>query len=501
MVRIDNLTMSEAASKSPESGEGTGSETPASSGAPAESKASGGGSGSGGGGGSASASSETSFLGAAGRTRRVAQKLAAANESSKQLDQYESYRLQVYEDIFSGSLRSFWNNITSHMDSSQNYIDQYVTFFKQFISAELAVVRQLKANVAKAFPSSSSRNNKGALTGVGCITEEFISLQNATVAHKERYVASLQTDVVKAFGTMKSEHKTYCSQAKTKASKLEQVIDSANVTVKKSFKQYMKVYQTNSAQGVTVQATEKDTWLVESVYCKNAQKFIAACSEYRRAMSEMYISYQKSEVNRLQTLKSVLQKYARLNQGNLLAQANSQELTVFNAAVEQMDHQKEVVLQLKKAQDDGNDTAKQKSAESLGKTSQITGDMAVKVPKPFQSKLILKQSTVSIKAGLFQNWKKYHAVATLEDHFYLFEMPAKGGKDEIASSMNHTMMFSIDRCSVGSKSKDALTFELLETTKGFLGITSTRKQTFLVDNAADLNAWTAILNVYSTQSG
>ncbi len=475
----------------PETEETTGSDVPSSSESPTESKPSE---------GSKVVSSESSFLGAAGRTRRVAQKIAAANESSKQLDQYETYRLQVYEDIFCGSLRIFWNNITSHMDSSQKFMEQYINFFKQIISAELTLIRQLKASISKSFPSSSQNRGKGALTGLGCITDEFVSLQKTAVAHKERLVASLQTDVLKAFSSIMSDYKKKCSQTKAKATKLEGVIDSANVTVKKSFKQYMKVYQMNSAQGVSVQATEKDTWLEESIYCKNAKKFITACSEYRRTMSEMYISYQKSEVDRMQKLKNLLQKYARLKQGNLLAQANAQEMTVFTAAVDQLDHEKEVILQLKKAQDDGNDNSKKKNSESLMKTSQVTGDMTVKAPKPFQSKLILQQSTISIKAGLFQNWKKYHAIVTLEDHFYLFEITTKGGKEELSLSLNPSMTFSIDRCSISNTNKDALTFELVETTKGFLGITSTRKQTFMVDNAQLLDVWTGILNVYSTVS-
>ena len=42
-------------------------------------------------------------------------------------------------------------------------------------------------------------------------------------------------------------------------------------------------------------------------YCEAATKFVSQCAEYRKTMSEMYMSYQKSDTERLGNLRLLLQ--------------------------------------------------------------------------------------------------------------------------------------------------------------------------------------------------
>ena len=112
-------------------------------------------------------------------------------------------------------------------------------------------------------------------------------------------------------------------------------------------------------------------------------------------MSDMYTSYQKSETERLHNLRLLLQKYARSYKGNFLAIANSQELSVLTAALDALDSEKETVMQLKKAQvvdekgKKGSSSGDKKRSNSVGSASKVTEDIAMNVPKPFASKLIL----------------------------------------------------------------------------------------------------------------
>ena len=137
------------------------------------------------------------------------------------------------------------------------------------------------------------------------------------------------------------------------------------------------------------------------------------------------------------------------------------------AALDALD-EKETVMQLKRAQEvKKDDKSGGGKKNSVGSASKVTEDIAMNVQAIFKQ-IDCMPSLMSVKSGLFQNWKKMHGIATCDDHLYVFEsLAGEGGVDKVAS-MTPTLTFAIDRSTVQNIDKDK-TLEIVEKTKGFLG--------------------------------
>ena len=70
-------------------------------------------------------------------------------------------------------------------------------------------------------------------------------------------------------------------------------------------------------------------------------------------------------------------------------------------------------------------------------------------------------------------------------------LAGEGGVDKVAS-MTPTLTFAIDRSTVQNIDMDKKTLEIVEKTKGFLGIMSVQKQMFKLENEDDLEKWSRI---------
>ena len=421
----------------------------------------------------------------------VAQKKEAVAVSQENVRKYEEFRGNVYTNVFGGTLRVFWGNVTTHMDATAVEMNSYLIFFKSAITQERNAIKAMRQTIS-AMNKGASKDPKVAME---CIQTEFITFHASAMDQRKKFVDLMETDILnKGLKALAAAQKKSTDAAKSKAAALEKKVDASHLEAVKQFKAYNKVRETIVATPVGDPSTVADLWLQEVKYCEAAKKFVSQCAEYRKTMSEMYMAYQKSETERLGNLRLLLQKYARSYKGSFAAIANSQELSVLTAALDALNGEKETVMQLKRAQEAKKDdkSGGKGRSNSVGSASKVTEDIAVNVPKPFASKLILCQSVMSVKAGLFQNWKKMHGIATCDDHLYVFEsLAAEGGVDKVAS-MTPTLTFAIDRSTVQNLDKDKKTLEIVEKTKGFLGIVSAQKQLFKLESDDDLEKWSRI---------
>eukprot|EP00943_MAST-04B_sp_MAST-4B-sp1_P006413 g6413.t1 len=421
----------------------------------------------------------------------VAQKKNAVEVSQENVKKYENFRRNVYTDVFGGSLRTFWSNVVKHMDESAKGMDAYSIFFKSFILQERQAIKAMKQSLV-ALKKTASKDPTSALQ---CIQSEFITFHTSAMEHKKKLVDEVEKEILnKNLKLLVNAHKKSTDAAKSKAMALEKKVDVSHQEATKQFKSFNHTHETILATPVGDPSTNADLWMEEAKYCAAAKKFVTECAAYRKTMSDMYTSYQQSETERLHNLRLLLQKYARSYKGNFIAVANSQELSVLTAALDALDSEKETVMQLKKAQANEGGTKNIKNGEkkrsnSVGSASKVTEDIAMNIPKPFSSKLVVTQSVLSIKAGLFQNWKKMHGLATCDSHLYVFEsLAGEGGVDKVAN-MCPAFTFAIDRSIIQNVDSTRLTFEIVEKTKGFLGIVSQQKQLFKVESKNDLDSW------------
>lgn len=424
----------------------------------------------------------------------VAQKKDAVEVSQKSVKKYEDFRHNVYVDVFGGSLRAFWSNVVKHMDASAKSMDVYSVFFKNFILQERQAIKAMKQNLVGLKKTAS----KEPTSAMQCIQSEFITFHTSAMEHKKKFVDELEKEILnKNLKSLINAQKKSMDAAKSKAVVLEKKVDVSHQEAMKQFKSFNNVHETIIATPVGDPSTNADLWMEEAKYCAAAKKFVTECTTYRKSMSDMYTAYQQSETERLHNLRLLLQKYARSYKGNFLAVANSQELSVLTAALDALDSEKETVMQLKKAQKKDASAKSKKSGEkkrsnSVGSASKLTEDISMNVPKPFSSKLVLLQSVLSIKAGLFQNWKKMHGLATCDNHLYIFEsLAGEGGVDKVAN-ISPVFTFAIDRSVIQNVDATRLSFEIVEKTKGFLGIVSQQKQLFKVESNKDLDGWREI---------
>ena len=421
----------------------------------------------------------------------VAQKKDAIAVSQGNVRKYEEFRGNVYKNVFGGSLRVFWGNVVGHMDSTAAEMNSYLIFFKTVITQERNAIKAMKQTI-----STMNKNvSKDPKVAMECIQTEFITFHTSAMDQRKKFVDLMEADILnKGLKALTAAQKKSTDAAKSKAAALEKKVDASHQEAAKQFKAYNKVCEVIVTTPVGDPSTVADLWMQEVKYCEAATKFVSQCAEYRKAMSEMYMSYQKSETERLGNLRLLLQKYARSYKGSFAAIANSQELSVLTAALDALDGEKETVMQLKRAQEAKKDdkSGGKGRSNSVGSASKVTEDIAMNVPKPFSSKLIVCQSVMSVKAGLFQNWKKMHGIATCDDHLYVFEsLAGEGGVDKVASTAP-TLTFAIDRSTVQNIDKDKKTLEIVEKTKGFLGIVSVQKQMFKLENEDDLEKWSRI---------
>ena len=81
-----------------------------------------------------------------------------------------------------------------------------------------------------------------------------------------------------------------------------------------------------------------------------------------------------------------------------------------------------------------------------------------------------------LKLGCFK-LEKMHGLATCDDHLYVFEsLAGEGGVDKVKYDTN--LKFAIDRSIIQNVDTSKLTFEIVEKTKGFLGIVSHKNNYF-----------------------
>eukprot|EP00944_MAST-04C_sp_MAST-4C-sp1_P005193 g5193.t1 len=374
----------------------------------------------------------------------VAQKKDAIAVSQGNVRKYEEFRGNVYKNVFGGSLRVFWGNVVGHMGSTAAEMNSYLIFFKTVITQERNAIKAMKQTI-----STMNKNvSKDPKVAMECIQTEFITFHTSAMDQRKKFVDLMEADILnKGLKALTAAQKKSTDAAKSKAAALEKKVDASHQEAAKQFKAYNKVCEVIVTTPVGDPSTVADLWMQEVKYCEAATKFVSQCAEYRKAMSEMYMSYQKSETERLGNLRLLLQKYARSYKGSFAAIANSQELSVLTAALDALDGEKETVMQLKRAQE------AKKDDKSGGKGRSNT---------------------------------------TCDDHLYVFEsLAGEGGVDKVASTAP-TLTFAIDRSTVQNIDKDKKTLEIVEKTKGFLGIVSVQKQMFKLENEDDLEKWSRI---------
>ena len=143
-----------------------------------------------------------------------------------------------------------------------------------------------------------------------CIQAEFITFHTSAMDQRKKFVDLMETDILnKGPKTLLAAQKKSTDAAKSNSS-IEKKVDTSHQEAVKQFKAYNKVREVVVTTPVGDPSTVADLWMQEVKYCEAATKFVSQCAEYRKTMSEMYMSYQKSDTERLGNLRLLLQKYA-----------------------------------------------------------------------------------------------------------------------------------------------------------------------------------------------
>ena len=111
----------------------------------------------------------------------------------------------------------------------------------------------------------------------------------------------METDILnKGLKTLLAAQKKSTDAAKSKVQHLKRKSIPHQEAVKQ-FKAYNKVREGCDNASRRPQHSCRSR-MQEVKYCEAATKFVSQCAEYRKTMSEMYMSYQKSDTERLGNL-------------------------------------------------------------------------------------------------------------------------------------------------------------------------------------------------------
>jgi hypothetical protein len=280
--------------------------------------------------------------------------------------------------------------------------------------------------------------------------------------------------------------------------------------VEKSFKTYLGAFDVvlkSSADGTGTARPprmKKDLWLFELDYFSQAGDFAESCASYRKEMSGMYLDIQKLELERLETLKNVLARYLRLVRATWASSSNSQESTSAAACIDQLDGQKDVVLQLNKLNEksaEGKKRGKESDGQAEGDspesregaTAAEGGATELKhPPKPGESNLLQHSGLLYMKSGILRSYKPYRAVLTNSNFVHVFEAHAlsKPSGFEVIFTINVQNVVSVKP----APGTHELTFEVTETVGGFLGLGTQKVHAFKGENKVEMDRWISALS-------
>ena len=245
-------------------------------------------------------------------------------------------------NVFGGSLRVFWGNVSAYGWYSGE-MNSYLNFFKAVITQELQRVLKLWGKLYRLWIKSQKIPKS-----LWSVYKPNLSRFTSAMDQRKNCWFNGNGHFKQRPESLTAAQKKSTDAAKSKAAALEKKVDTSHQEAVKQFKAYNKVQVIITPVGDP--STVADLWMQEVKYCEAATKFVSQCAEYRKTMSEMYMSYQ-SLILRLGNLRYCCKNMLGHTK-EVLQLVNSQELSVLTAALDALDGEKETVMQLKRAQEE-----------------------------------------------------------------------------------------------------------------------------------------------------
>jgi len=372
---------------------------------------------------------------------------------------------------------------------------------------------------------------------------ELFELQSrAGQAHTE-FSAWIQEELVqKMLGPMTSKFIVETDAIYAEGKKCVQAHLDKEAQVQKIYDAFEKIsgrllQQENEAEDAKLEASKKisfitqketllDMWLADMHYRSSVTQQQSSWEEGGKTLSRLFSKVKELERERRENMQSCLQKFAE-RQVELWSKlgplAGPLMGTLSNIILDKNGIDGEInqsirIIAMEIEKKEGKDTSESTTLATEGDpnattTTEPSGPLA----SPMLSPLLKKAGILSKKStGLMTKWKPYLAVATVDAHLHLFEipkgtsLPATGADAEQAYSLvmasvqsldliMSTTTIQLDYCeSCEPCGKDAMGFELVENKpvhgmKKVFKANERNKFVFRALGTDDLNEWLVVL--------
>ena len=451
---------------------------------------------------SSSSSSSSPKLSTSLRKRRA--------HSTGPIASYEVKRMTKHRMIFGqqGKLRQFWRRVQKHQSAQLSMIENIAKFVRERATVQLNFAAALEKLAAGG--SSLSTTEKPRI-GLDVTCNELLEAETATAKWMGDAAKKAIQDVCKkGLEKLAREYKNACSRFGKRGLKVGRDIDTHHSAVLKAHRAYLKCFEStmrmpsgrdgsDAEEKLALRLKERVSkggssclWMAETSYTRTAKMYESTCKMYRNEMSELYLEYQKLELNRVTRLRELVKDFVLLIRDSFAGAAGDSQVVCALAAIEELDPQREVVTGLNQLNvPSSQPQAKQGGAPANG-TDEVD-NLAMPPPPPMQSRLILKSGTVLLKSGLLRSWKPFHAVLTADSYLHLFDANAlleRGASVKLPPTYEPFITLdTLASTAIARPESHTNAFELTTNSTGFLGMKSQKRQEFRAERENQVHSW------------
>ena len=505
--------------------------------------------------------------------KRAASLKQRRNSSTGPITTYEAQRISDHRSTYGkqGKLRSFWRRVQTH----QKHKLQHLEYMAEFIRERATLQKTFASSMIKLTQSTSLQPVPKPQLTLDVACNELLSAEKTSAQWIGIAADTIIKEVCdKGFDLTARNFRSTCAKFGKRAVKVSKKIDESHAHVLKCHRSYQNCFQsisqersnssnaTSSSTSTSTSTTSSTTneaasaladaaaltahaksresnggaqssclWTVETLYTRACTMYEMYCNEYRNEMSQLYIEYQKLELDRVTKMQLFMTQYLKsIGEGFTSVGTDPNCLAAMTATAE-LEPQREVVAGLnmlnslsegEKGQDGERKTASQTKAKaktttktktstatktpttatnndadttsSTSSTSASNSSTHSSPPSPLQSKLVLKSGTLLIKSGLLRSWKPHHSVLTADGYLHIFDPSSllEQGSSDKKSPPTYEPYLSIDIIASTAKTTGDYNtaFDVTTSTKGFLGImNSQRVQSFRTEREDLVKAW------------
>jgi hypothetical protein len=487
------------------------------------------------------------------------------SSSTGPITQYEAQRISEHRSTYGkqGRLRTFWRRVQKHQNEKLQHLEHLASFIRE----RAHIQKNFAISIIKLTEGTSLQPVIKPTFALDMSCNELLKSEVVTATWITKCADTIMKDVcIKGLDVLSTDFKSACSHFGRRAFRVSKKIDESHAQVLKCHRNYQTTFQNinqhlgsaataasaaklqenNEIEAAALNAHAKVReasggasvsclWTVETMYTRSCTVYETCCREYRHEMSQLYLEYQKLELDRLTKIKNLIQLYLKNVHEGFQNVVNDSQFLNSLAASSELDPQKEVVLGLNSLNQKIQEDSSSSSGSSGGSTTKNDGYSAnnnnnkgdapsspststkakhVAPPPPLQSRLVLKSGTLLMKTGLLRSWKPHHAVLTADGYLHLFDPSSLlesgssdgggGGRDGGVSSENNKKALGttpptyepsltvdvIASIAKASPSSHPAAFEITTNTKGFLGIMNSTRTQILRSERKDLvNPW------------